>query len=53
LAFAWRAVRCVKSNAIVLARVEQESGSLALVGMGAGQPARRAWRRCSPGRSIS
>ena len=36
LAFAWRAVRHVKSNAIVLARGE------ALVGMGAGQPSRVA-----------
>ena len=42
LAFAWRAVRHVKSNAIVLAQVEQESGSLVLVGMGAGQPSRVA-----------
>jgi phosphoribosylaminoimidazolecarboxamide formyltransferase / IMP cyclohydrolase len=36
LAFAWRAVRHVKSNAIVLAQGE------ALVGMGAGQPSRVA-----------
>ena len=42
LAFAWRAVRHVKSNAIVLAQAEQESGSLVLVGMGAGQPSRVA-----------
>jgi phosphoribosylaminoimidazolecarboxamide formyltransferase/IMP cyclohydrolase len=42
LAFAWRAVRHVKSNAIVLARAEQEQGSLVLVGMGAGQPSRVA-----------
>ncbi len=42
LAFAWRAVRHVKSNAIVLAQSGQEPGSLALVGMGAGQPSRVA-----------
>jgi phosphoribosylaminoimidazolecarboxamide formyltransferase/IMP cyclohydrolase len=42
LDFAWRAVRHVKSNAIVLAQAEQEQGSLALVGMGAGQPSRVA-----------
>jgi len=44
LAFAWRAVRHVKSNAIVLARgqVGHESAWLALVGMGAGQPSRVA-----------
>ena len=44
LAFAWRAVRHVKSNAIVLARgqADQGPGWLALVGMGAGQPSRVA-----------
>ncbi|MFC2029438.1 bifunctional phosphoribosylaminoimidazolecarboxamide formyltransferase/IMP cyclohydrolase [Chloroflexota bacterium] len=44
LRFAWRAARHVKSNAIVLARVEPgDSGSaLSLVGMGAGQPSRVA-----------
>jgi phosphoribosylaminoimidazolecarboxamide formyltransferase/IMP cyclohydrolase len=44
LAFAWRAVRHVKSNAIVLAQGEagQGPGWLALVGMGAGQPSRVA-----------
>ena len=42
LAFAWRAARHVKSNAIVLAQAERESGSLVLVGMGAGQPSRVA-----------
>ena len=44
LAFAWRAVRHVKSNAIVLAQAGagQEPGSLVLVGMGAGQPSRVA-----------
>ena len=42
LAFAWRAARHVKSNAIVLAQTERESGSLLLVGMGAGQPSRVA-----------
>jgi len=44
LAFAWRAVRHVKSNAIVLAQGQagQESARLALVGMGAGQPSRVA-----------
>jgi phosphoribosylaminoimidazolecarboxamide formyltransferase/IMP cyclohydrolase len=44
LAFAWRAVLHVKSNAIVLAQAGagQEPGSLALVGMGAGQPSRVA-----------
>lgn len=44
LAFAWRAVRHVKSNAIVLARgpAGEESSGLALVGMGAGQPSRVA-----------
>lgn len=41
LDFAWRAVRHVKSNAIVLARAEG-TGSTALVGMGAGQPSRVA-----------
>jgi phosphoribosylaminoimidazolecarboxamide formyltransferase/IMP cyclohydrolase len=40
LSFAWRAVRRVKSNAIVLAR--GEPGRLCLVGMGAGQPSRVA-----------
>jgi phosphoribosylaminoimidazolecarboxamide formyltransferase/IMP cyclohydrolase len=44
LAFAWRAARHVKSNAIVLAQVQvgQEPRALALVGMGAGQPSRVA-----------
>jgi len=44
LSFAWRAVRHVKSNAIVLAQAEtgQEPGRMALVGMGAGQPSRVA-----------
>ncbi len=44
LDFAWRAVRYVKSNAIVLVQSQQGSGShsLALVGMGAGQPSRVA-----------
>jgi len=44
LAFAWRAVRHVKSNAIVLARSGDGSaaGETALVGMGAGQPSRVA-----------
>ena len=44
LSFAWRAVRHVKSNAIVLAQAEtgHESSRLALVGMGAGQPSRVA-----------
>jgi phosphoribosylaminoimidazolecarboxamide formyltransferase/IMP cyclohydrolase len=44
LSFAWRAVRHVKSNAIVLVRQEsqEDSGGLALVGMGAGQPSRVA-----------
>jgi phosphoribosylaminoimidazolecarboxamide formyltransferase/IMP cyclohydrolase len=41
LDFAWRAVRRVKSNAIVLAR-RAGSGGVALVGMGAGQPSRVA-----------
>jgi phosphoribosylaminoimidazolecarboxamide formyltransferase/IMP cyclohydrolase len=40
LDFAWRAVRHVKSNAIVLA--QESDGQLALVGMGAGQPSRVA-----------
>jgi phosphoribosylaminoimidazolecarboxamide formyltransferase/IMP cyclohydrolase len=40
LAFAWRAARHVKSNAIVLAR--GKAGGLASVGMGAGQPSRVA-----------
>jgi phosphoribosylaminoimidazolecarboxamide formyltransferase/IMP cyclohydrolase len=40
LAFAWRAVRHVKSNAIVLVR--GAPGQRALVGMGAGQPSRVA-----------
>ncbi len=40
LSFAWRAVRHVKSNAIVLAR--GLASGLALVGMGAGQPSRVA-----------
>jgi len=44
LAFAWRAVRHVKSNAIVLAQGQagHESPWLSLVGMGAGQPSRVA-----------
>ncbi len=44
LAFAWRAVRHVKSNAIVLARGERgpDGSQAALVGMGAGQPSRVA-----------
>ncbi len=44
LTFAWRAVRHVKSNAIVLAKGSAGDGSsrLALVGMGAGQPSRVA-----------
>ena len=44
LAFAWRAVRHVKSNAIVLAQGQTGEGPgwLALVGMGAGQPSRVA-----------
>jgi phosphoribosylaminoimidazolecarboxamide formyltransferase/IMP cyclohydrolase len=44
LAFAWRAVRYVKSNAIVLAQgpTGEEPRGLALVGMGAGQPSRVA-----------
>ena len=42
LAFAWRAARHVKSNAIVLAQSGEEPGSLVLVGMGAGQPSRVA-----------
>jgi phosphoribosylaminoimidazolecarboxamide formyltransferase/IMP cyclohydrolase len=44
LGFAWRAVRHVKSNAIVLAQglVDQAANPLALVGMGAGQPSRVA-----------
>jgi phosphoribosylaminoimidazolecarboxamide formyltransferase/IMP cyclohydrolase len=40
LSFAWRAVRHVKSNAIVLA--QGLAGGLASVGMGAGQPSRVA-----------
>lgn len=42
--FAWRAVRHVRSNAIVLARaIDGETrDSLAIVGMGAGQPSRVA-----------
>jgi phosphoribosylaminoimidazolecarboxamide formyltransferase / IMP cyclohydrolase len=40
LSFAWRAVRHVKSNAIVLAK--GEPGRLCLVGMGGGQPSRVA-----------
>ena len=40
LDFAWRAVRHVKSNAIVLAT--EDKGQLALAGMGAGQPSRVA-----------
>lgn len=44
LRFAWRAVRHVKSNAIVLAQRQPgpESDQVALVGMGAGQPSRVA-----------
>jgi phosphoribosylaminoimidazolecarboxamide formyltransferase/IMP cyclohydrolase len=44
LEFAWRAVRHVKSNAIVLARgsSDGERHALGLVGMGAGQPSRVA-----------
>ncbi len=44
LAFAWRAVRFVKSNAIVLAQGAEAlgAGRWALVGMGAGQPSRVA-----------
>jgi phosphoribosylaminoimidazolecarboxamide formyltransferase/IMP cyclohydrolase len=44
LSFAWRAVRHVKSNAIVLAQgpAGDASSPLALVGMGAGQPSRVA-----------
>jgi phosphoribosylaminoimidazolecarboxamide formyltransferase/IMP cyclohydrolase len=44
LAFAWRAVRHVKSNAIVLARGagDPAGGAQVLVGMGAGQPSRLA-----------
>jgi phosphoribosylaminoimidazolecarboxamide formyltransferase/IMP cyclohydrolase len=44
LAFAWRAVRYVKSNAIVLARrlAGDPPARLALVGMGSGQPSRVA-----------
>ncbi len=44
LAFAWRAVRHVKSNAIVLARAGGDSATshVTLVGMGAGQPSRVA-----------
>jgi phosphoribosylaminoimidazolecarboxamide formyltransferase/IMP cyclohydrolase len=58
LAFAWRAVRHVKSNAIVLARAEADGvrhtdaasmpgavsmpGAWAVVGVGAGQPSRVA-----------
>jgi phosphoribosylaminoimidazolecarboxamide formyltransferase/IMP cyclohydrolase len=44
LAFAWRAVRHVKSNAIVLAQAQAGHAAprLALVGMGAGQPSRVA-----------
>jgi phosphoribosylaminoimidazolecarboxamide formyltransferase/IMP cyclohydrolase len=44
LGFAWRAVRHVKSNAIVLVRGGSASrpGSMGLVGMGAGQPSRVA-----------
>jgi phosphoribosylaminoimidazolecarboxamide formyltransferase/IMP cyclohydrolase len=40
LSFAWRAVRHVKSNAIVLAK--GEPGHVSLVGVGAGQPSRVA-----------
>ncbi len=44
LAFAWRAVRFVKSNAVVLAQGEERlgAGRWAVVGMGAGQPSRVA-----------
>jgi phosphoribosylaminoimidazolecarboxamide formyltransferase/IMP cyclohydrolase len=44
LAFAWRAARHVKSNAIVLAQSQTgpAPSSLALVGMGGGQPSRVA-----------
>jgi phosphoribosylaminoimidazolecarboxamide formyltransferase/IMP cyclohydrolase len=46
LGFAWRAVRHVKSNAIVLVQALAEDQALAeaaaLVGMGAGQPSRVA-----------
>ena len=44
LGFAWRAVRHVKSNAIVLAwgLAGEAANPLALVGMGAGQPSRVA-----------
>ena len=44
LSFAWRAVRHVKSNAIVLAQAGEgpAAGQAALVGMGAGQPSRVA-----------
>jgi phosphoribosylaminoimidazolecarboxamide formyltransferase/IMP cyclohydrolase len=44
LAFAWHAVRHVRSNAIVLAKgqPDHEPAHLALVGMGAGQPSRVA-----------
>ena len=42
MAFAWRAARHVKSNAIVLAQSERVPGSRVLVGMGAGQPSRVA-----------
>jgi phosphoribosylaminoimidazolecarboxamide formyltransferase/IMP cyclohydrolase len=42
LRFAWRAVRHVHSNAIVVARAGDAPGSQALVGMGAGQPSRVA-----------
>jgi len=44
LDFAWRAVRHVKSNAIVLAQGQalRQGSSQALVGMGAGQPSRVA-----------
>jgi len=42
LSFAWRAVRHVKSNAIVLAQGQTQGEALALVGMGAGQPSRVA-----------
>jgi phosphoribosylaminoimidazolecarboxamide formyltransferase/IMP cyclohydrolase len=44
LSFAWRAVRHVKSNAIVLAQgpANEASNQVALVGMGAGQPSRVA-----------
>ena len=42
LRFAWRAVRHVKSNAIVLVSGQAQDKVLALVGMGAGQPSRVA-----------